>query len=81
MSLDARRLILTPVAARPAFGLIGQAARLLGTAALVLLVVFSGYLTWQWLDRNLLHWGIEDGKVTVIDSAEIVERIRAPSKS
>jgi hypothetical protein len=58
-------------------GVLGQAVRIFATGFVVLVLAFSAYQTWQWLDRSLLHWGIEDDKVTVVDEAELVERLRA----
>jgi hypothetical protein len=75
MSADVHNFILTP--ARPAAGFFGQAGRFLLLGLVLFSIAFSGYMGWQWLDRNLLHWGIEDGKVTVFDDAQIIERIRA----
>ena len=45
--------------------------------ASLLLLGLSGLMTWRWVDRNLLHWGIEDGKTTQVNSAELLERVRA----
>jgi hypothetical protein len=45
--------------------------------ASLLLLGLSGLMTWRWVDRNLLHWGIEDGKTTQVNSVELLERVRA----
>jgi len=45
--------------------------------ASVLFLGLAGLTTWRWLDNNLLHWGIEDGKTTEVNSAELLERVRA----
>ena len=47
--------------------------------ALAALVLFglSAVIAWRWLDRNLLHWGVDDGKTTEVNSAELLERVRA----
>jgi hypothetical protein len=45
--------------------------------ASLLLLGLSGLITWRWVDRNLLHWGVEDGKTTQVNSAELLERVQA----
>jgi len=45
--------------------------------ASLMLLGLSGLMTWRWVDRNLLHWGIEDGKTTEVNAAELLERVRA----
>jgi len=43
----------------------------------LLLLGLSGLIAWRWVDRNMLHWGIDDGKTTQVNSAELLERVRA----
>ena len=43
--------------------------------ALLMLVVLGGWTAWRWLDANLLHWGIGEGRTTVVDSAELLDAI------
>lgn len=45
-------------------------------ASLVLLAL-SGLIAWRWVDANLLHWGVADGKTTQVNSAELLQRVRA----
>jgi hypothetical protein len=44
---------------------------------LLILILIGAAVSWRWLDRNLLHWGIEDTRTVEMDSATLVERIRA----
>ena len=41
------------------------------------LLGLSAFLAWRWLDANLLHWGLDDGKTTVVNKADLVDRVRA----
>jgi hypothetical protein len=43
----------------------------------LLVLAFGAFLTWRWLDDNLLHWGIEDEKVTRVNSTELIARLKA----
>lgn len=45
--------------------------------ASVMLFVLAGAVTWRWLDRNVLHWGIEQGQTETVNSAQLLERVRA----
>lgn len=42
-----------------------------------LLLGLSGLIAWRWVDGNILHWGIKDGTTTEVNSAELLERVRA----
>jgi hypothetical protein len=55
----------------------GRAGAWLFALAGLLLLGLSALITWRWVDRNLLHWGVEDGKTTEVNSAELLERVRA----
>lgn len=55
----------------------GRAGVAIVTLASVLLLGVSGLVAWQWLNQNLLHWGVEDGRTTTVHQAELIERIRA----
>ncbi len=37
----------------------------------------AGVVTWRWLDRNVLHWGVEAGRTETVNHAELVQRVRA----
>ena len=50
--------------------------RLLASATLVFLLGFSGLITWNWVERNLLHWGIDDGKTAQVNSADLLQRLQ-----
>jgi hypothetical protein len=56
---------------------VGRAGAWFFALAGLLLLGLSGLVTWRWVDRNLLHWGIDDGKTTEVNSAELLERVRA----
>jgi hypothetical protein len=45
--------------------------------ASLLLLGLSGLMAWRWVDRNLLHWGIEEGRTTQVNSADLLQRVRA----
>ena len=40
-------------------------------------LVLSTFATWKWLDHNVLHWGVEDSRVTRVDRTELIEKLRA----
>jgi len=50
--------------------------RLLASLTLVFLLGFSGLITWHWLERNVLHWGIDDGKMATVNSADLLQRLQ-----
>ncbi|MGE0539376.1 MAG: DUF4230 domain-containing protein [Dehalococcoidia bacterium] len=56
---------------------VGRAGAWFFALAGLLLLGLSGLVTWRWVDRNLLHWGVDDGKTTQVNSAELLERVRA----
>jgi hypothetical protein len=45
--------------------------------ASLILVGLSAVVAWRWVDRNLLHWGIDEGQTTEVNSAELLRRVRA----
>src|SRR6266508_6410324 len=45
--------------------------------AAAILLGLSGLMAWRWLDANVLHWGVGDGKTTEVNQAELLERVRA----
>ena len=47
---------------------------LLGTVALV---VFSGWVTWRWVDEHVLSMGVEDAGTTTTNTVDLVQRIQA----
>jgi hypothetical protein len=38
---------------------------------------FVAVLTWNWLDDNLLHWGIEDDRTSYVNDAELLRTLQA----
>ena len=56
---------------------VGRAGAWFFALAGLLLLGLSGLVAWRWVDRNLLHWGIDDGQTTQVNSAELLERVRA----
>ena len=77
MSQQGQYFVLMPAGARGGGSLIGSAIKLTLFLGLLLFLALSAYVTWQWFDRNFLHWGIEDSKVTRIETTELVEKLRA----
>jgi hypothetical protein len=55
----------------------GRAGAWFFALAGLILLGLSALIAWRWVDRNLLHWGVEDGKTTEVNSAELLERVRA----
>lgn len=45
--------------------------------AALLLFGLSAVVTWQWLDRNVLHWGVAEGRTETVNHAALLERVRA----
>jgi hypothetical protein len=43
----------------------------------VMLLVLASLMTWRWVDANLLHWGVDDGRTETVNGAELLEQIRA----
>lgn len=43
----------------------------------MLFVGVGGYLSWQWLDGHLLHWGVQGGATETVNSAELLQRVRS----
>jgi hypothetical protein len=72
-----QHFVLVPAGARGGSNLLGTAIKLTLFLGLLFILGLSAYLTWQWFDRNFLHWGIEDSKVTRIEKTELVEKLRA----
>lgn len=56
---------------------VGKAGVWFFTMASLMLLVLAGIVTWRWVDRTFLHWGIEDGATRTLDHAELLERVRA----
>jgi hypothetical protein len=79
MSSDIQYVMVTPVQAAALKERRGLGIRLglLGTIAALLLLAYGAFQLWGWLDRNLLHWGIETTSVTTVNEGELLERIRA----
>jgi hypothetical protein len=44
---------------------------------LITVTAFSAYMTWRWVDDNLLHWGIRDVRETHSETTELLARIQA----
>jgi hypothetical protein len=65
----------TPPRAQPEKGRasgVSRAGALFFALAGLLLLGLSGLMAWRWVDRNLLHWGVDDGKTTQVNSAELL---------
>ena len=77
MSQHGQYFVLMPAGARGGSNLLGSAIKLTLFLGLLPFLGLSTYVTWQWFDRNFLHWGIEDSKVTRIEKTELVEKLRA----
>ena len=43
---------------------------------LAALVCILSLLAWRWVDRNLLHWGIEDSKISYVNEAELLKNLK-----
>jgi len=74
MSDDERYVVLEN--ARVSTGRGPSALKLLLSAALIFFLGFSGLLTWRWVDRNFFHWGIQDGRTTHVNEAELLRRLQ-----
>src|SRR5687768_16445656 len=70
MTKEDRYILVIPARA----GLAGSAAKWLVLAGLAGLLVL---LSWKWVDRNLLHWGVEDVRTTYLNEAELLKRLQA----
>ena len=77
MSHQGQYYMLKPADARGGGSLLGSALRLTLLFGLLLFLALPAYLTWQWVDRNFLHWGVEDSKVARIETTELVEKLRS----
>jgi Protein of unknown function (DUF4230) len=78
MSKDPQYVLLTPAngqagARRP--DPVWDGIKVLLMLGVIMFLGFSGYLTWRWADRNLLHWGIQGGQTTRVNTADLVERL------
>jgi hypothetical protein len=71
LSTDTRYLI---VKAQPGSSLVLSAAKWL---LLTSLICFLGFLAWKWVDRNLLHWGIEETRTNYVNEVELLNRLQA----
>jgi hypothetical protein len=47
------------------------------TIASLVSIAFVALLTWRWFDANVLSLGINNGETTVVNQAQLVEKIRA----
>ena len=56
---------------------VGRAGVWFFALASLLLLGLSGLVAWRWVDANLLHWGVDDGRTTTVDEAQLLERVRA----
>jgi uncharacterized protein DUF4230 len=50
--------------------------RTLLTLSMLCLFAFSGFLTWRWAEKNIFHWGIDDGRTTRVDGAQLLDRLK-----
>jgi hypothetical protein len=46
----------------------------LGTLGLLLV---GGISSWQWLDRNVLHWGLDDAGEQTVSAGQLLRQVRA----
>ena len=49
----------------------------LAVVAAVALLGVGGTVAWRWMDSNLLHWGVEDGRVQAVNHAELLRQVQA----
>jgi uncharacterized protein DUF4230 len=66
-----------PASDTPRTGAVARAGAWCFALAAFLLLALSAVVTWRWLDYNVLHWGVEDGKAVAVNDAELLERVRA----
>ena len=62
---------------QPGGNVVGRAGMWFFAIASLLLLGLSAVVAWRWLDANLLHWGVADGKTQQVNHAELLERVRA----
>lgn len=55
----------------------GRAGWLVASTLALILIGLGGMMAWRWADTNLLRWGVQDAETTAIDSARLIERVRA----
>lgn len=55
----------------------GRAGMWLFALASLMLLALASLMTWRWVDRNLLHWGVEDKPAQTVSHTELLERVRA----
>ena len=77
MSNDPQYVLLVP---HPESGFAGHRRtsllRTFLTLSVLCLFAFSAFLTWRWAERNIFHWGIEDGKTTHVNGAQLLDRLK-----
>src|SRR5438046_328636 len=78
MTDDTKYVLLAPVSAESSKrrGPMGSALRWMLTLSAISFLGFSGLLTWQWAERNVLHWGTHDGKTIKVNQAELLQRLQ-----
>ena len=47
------------------------------TIAALLAMAFSAFVGWRWFNGNVLSLGVHDGETTVVNQAQLLEKIRA----
>jgi hypothetical protein len=47
------------------------------TIAALLAMAFSAFAGWRWLNGNVLNLGLHDGDTTVVNQAQLLEKVRA----
>ena len=47
------------------------------TIAALLAMAFSAFIGWRWFNGNVLSLGVHDGETTVVNQAQLLEKVRA----
>jgi len=55
----------------------GRAGAWLVVVAVVALLGVGGTVAWRWVDGNVLHWGVEDGRTQAVNHAELLRQVQA----
>jgi hypothetical protein len=55
----------------------GRLAAWLFAGAALLMLAFSGLISYRWVQANLFHWGVSTSSTVEINQAQLLERVRA----